>query len=115
MEWLAVAIPAAGLLGLMLGCTLGAWMGGVSLWKGSAVGIGGSVTQAVLSELVIKPLTMIDNILLDYAIFFVVAGGIAYFLHIGAKATALIVVGAFLGMMTFALVAFQLVLSQIGS
>ena len=68
-----------------------------------------------LAELVIKPLTMIDNIPLDYAVFFAVAGAIAYLLRIGAKATALIVIGAFLGMMTFALAAFELVLSFAGS
>ena len=54
---LGLAIPLAGFVGLMLGCSLGAWMGGVSLWKGAAVAIGGSLGQLALAELVIKPLT----------------------------------------------------------
>lgn len=109
MNWLELALPISGITGLVLGCILGAWMGGVTLWKGPAIAIGGSVAQAALSELVVRPLTGVNSFLLDYAIFFVVAGVIAYLLHVGAKATALIIIGAFLGMMTFTFVASLLV------
>lgn len=114
MGWIALTISGAGILGLLLGCSLGAWMGGVSLWKGVVIALGASLIQAVLAVLVIQPMLNIDNILLDYAVFFVVAGGIAYFLRVGAKATALIVIGAFLGMMSFAVAAFSLVTSVDG-
>lgn len=115
MNWLELAVPVAGIVGLVLGCTLGAWMSGVSLWKGPAIAIGAGGIQAGLSELVVKPLTGVSNFLLDYAIFFVLAGVIAYFLHVGAKATALIIIGAWLGMMSFALFVGMFVLRMIDS
>ena len=64
---------------------MGAKLVGVDAWKGPVIAAAAGVTQAVLSEFVLKPLIDVNNLLLDYAIFFVLAAGIAYFLHVGVK------------------------------
>jgi hypothetical protein len=92
---------------------LGAKLGGVDLWKGPAIVVAAGIAQAGLSEFVLKPITDVNNILLDYAIFFVLAVGIAYFFHVGVKATALIAIGALVFMVAFGLAAHELVGSMI--
>jgi hypothetical protein len=114
MNWAELALPLAGIVGLLLGCILGAKIGSVSLWKGPAIAIGAGAVQAILSELVINPLTGLSNFFLDYAIFFVVAGVIAYVLNVGGRAAAVIIIGGFLGAMTFVLAAGLLLRSMIG-
>jgi hypothetical protein len=113
MLWLGLAIPLAGILWLLLGSALGAKLGGVDLWKGPAIVVAAGIAQAGLSEFVLKPITDVNNILLDYAIFFVLAVGIAYFFHVGVKATALIAIGALVFMVAFGLAAHELVGSMI--
>lgn len=96
-----IVVLMAGAAGVILGSLSGAWISGVVLWKGPAIALTAAAALEGFKRLLLTPLSGFESLplLLELALFLVLAGLVARLLGVSSKAAAVVAIGSFVGLL----------------